>query len=351
MLRQITLPLFIGMAALLVFSARLKAEEILSVADSLGVGADQAAVTVEGFAGGVQDLDRDVCCDRFAACPDSLRWTVDANALFLTRRVAPVSLITDFDSGADVLSTSALDLCSHTGLELGLTRHWGNGNALEARYAGVDGWNAQAFVPTTLGDSLQINAGVPLFNAAGTAIDASYASQWHSFELNGRREICQQRAVLLAGVRYAELDEAWGFALSEGSSPLQLETSTRNRLWGFQLGGDAVLWDRGGRLSLEGDAKAGIYGNRAAQASLIRSANFPSSDHGTSAAFLGELGLTGNLQITQGLSIRGGYRLVWINGVALAPEQLAARDAFGQGLDISGDAFLHGAFVGLQYVR
>jgi hypothetical protein len=44
--------------------------------------------------------------------------------------------------------------------------------------------------------------------------------------------------------------------------------------------------------------------------------------------------------------------MLWIDGVALATDQVAASDfVFARGLDPTGDVFYHGAFGGVQYVR
>jgi hypothetical protein len=339
------------MTALLVPGTRLRAEGIVFLADGLRVEAEQVSLAQEASGEALRDADPSACCDRFAACREGARWTVDANALFLTRRVAPASLIADYTTGAGLLNASSLDLSTHAGVEFGLIRHWDCGNAVEVRYAGVDGWDAQTVVPTNPNDVLQINLGIPLTVAAGSAIDADYASQWHSFEINGRHEFCQQRLAVLAGFRYVEVDENWGFTLVDTAPLYELEASTRNRLYGFQLGGQAVLWDRGGRLSVDAVGKAGIYGNRAAQDTLFVTAAASATDAQTAAAFLGELELVGKYRITERLSLLGGYRLMWIDGLALAPEHLAANDGFGGGIDTSGGAFFHGALVGLEYVR
>jgi hypothetical protein len=354
MARRNVTPIALGLASLLLLGVSLRAESPgLTPARLSDPLADASPVSAESDTEPVaQDFwgqDGESC-----ECGSLSRWTVDANALYLSRRVAPVPLINDDATGAGLLSTSSLDLSAHAGMEFGLTRHGDNGNALEMRYAGVDRWDAQTRVPTNAGDLLQINAAIPLFSVAGTAIDASYASEWHSFEFNGRHELCQQRLALLAGFRYVELDEGWSFTLVDGDPPLGLNTSTRNRLYGFQLGGEGVLWDRGGRLSLDGSGKAGVYSNFAAQDSLYGTgdAALAANDAQASTAFLGELGLTGKYRITDRFSARGGYRLLWINGVALAPDQLAASDFFfGRGIDTSGEAFFHGAFVGFEYVR
>ena len=87
---------------------------------------------------------------------------------------------------------------------------------------------------------------------------------------------------------------------------------------------------------------------------LAFSAGFPLYARGTATptAFVGEVGLTANYCFTDRLSRRGGYRLLWVDSVALATDQVAVSDfIFGHGIRASGDAFYHGALVGLQYVR
>jgi hypothetical protein len=65
---------------------------------------------------------------------------------------------------------------------------------------------------------------------------------------------------------------------------------------------------------------------------------------------VGELGLSGTYQLTRVLTVRGGYNLMWIAGVALAPDQLDFTDlpSSGTALDRGGGIFLHGANVGLE---
>lgn len=63
-------------------------------------------------------------------------------------------------------------------------------------------------------------------------------------------------------------------------------------------------------------------------------------------------GIAGDYLLTDRWSVRGGDRLLWIDGVALATDQVAASDfAFDRGTDPTGDVFYHGAFVGMHYVR
>jgi len=79
---------------------------------------------------------------------------------------------------------------------------------------------------------------------------------------------------------------------------------------------------------------------------------------GTSArsvAFCGEIGITAAYNLTDRLALRGGYQLLWLDGVALASQQpilnppplLSAATSVGT----SGDVFYNGAFIGLEYRR
>ena len=62
-------------------------------------------------------------------------------------------------------------------------------------------------------------------------------------------------------------------------------------------------------------------------------------------AFIGELGLQARYQVTQGLALRAGYELLWLDGVAIAPAQYTNI----QGIDSNATVFYHGATVGMEY--
>ena len=69
-------------------------------------------------------------------------------------------------------------------------------------------------------------------------------------------------------------------------------------------------------------------------------------------AFAGDVGVSVGRHITDRLSARLGYMALWIEGVALAPEQLDNSDPSSgtASLDNSGGVFYHGGFVGLEYL-
>lgn len=302
-----------------------------------------------------------------AACREPA-WTVTADALFL-HRSDPGSfvLIENTADPTENLNTGQLDLGVHTGVELSLTQQLTDYDSLEIRYFGVDQWSTAASIPTTPGDLLRLNTAVPLFVDAGDSIDARYTSELHSFEINGLTDLTD-RLTLLGGFRYLELDEHLQATLVNSLTPFGYGVNTRNRLYGFQLGGRFKFWEsccqddcsgccECGRLTIDGIGKAGVFGNALARQSAVSTFRtvVPSSlPVRPRTAFVGELGVTAKYRLRNCLSVRAGYRLLWVDGVALASDQapvtaflppaLAPRPA----IDTS-TVFYHGAFVGLQY--
>ena len=66
--------------------------------------------------------------------------------------------------------------------------------------------------------------------------------------------------------------------------------------------------------------------------------------------FFGELNLTAIYRLNEVWNLRAGYNLMWLSGVALAPNQLdfsAAPDA-GNRIASNGSVFLHGVSAGIE---
>jgi hypothetical protein len=112
-------------------------------------------------------------------------------------------------------------------------------------------------------------------------------------------------------------------------------------------------WDR---WALEGWAKAGLLGNsqKQIQAPLFDYTGFQQrpglSATGTETAFIGDINLSVIYRLTDVWGIRAGYNVVWIDGLALAPNQFAFNnvDGTGSALASSGGIFLNGANLGLE---
>lgn len=284
------------------------------------------------------------------ACGDS-QWSAAANALFLFRN-DPASSVLAFNTNNpnERLDASDFNFGMHTGYELALQRRVGSNGSVELSYFGLDHWRSTFDGQTTPNELLQFNAAVPVYAASGTGVTADYGSKLHSAEFNVGRYY-GEFIRLLTGFRYLELDERGSASLLNAQVPFSYVDTTRNRLYGGQLGAQGWLICRD-RFSLDVVGKAGIYSNAAAQDSSVTTgvATLNANGRGNRTAFVGEIGTNGAWCLTDHLSLRGGYRLLWIDGVALASDQLASTDFFtGTGFNGSGNAFYHGATAGFEF--
>jgi hypothetical protein len=105
---------------------------------------------------------------------------------------------------------------------------------------------------------------------------------------------------------------------------------------------------------VEGTGKAGLYYNDATQSQTV--IDFPNfvvrqaASSNQNLAFVGELNCTLVRQLTNYWYVRGGYNLIWIDGVALAPNQLdfTLTNTSGTTTNTGGTMFLHGVNVGFE---
>ncbi len=178
-----------------------------------------------------------------------------------------------------------------------------------------------------------------------------YSSKLYNAELNVRWNPCC-RVTMLAGFRWTELRENLDGGYLDTIWENFWTTNTKNDLYGFQIGTDAILWERG-CFSIDGLVKAGIYDNHAQQTSSLRYESYQgavstSTNH---TAFLGELGLQCKYQVTCNLTLRAGYEAIWIEGLALAPGQIPVTwfEDHQSGIDTNGGVFYHGATAGFEY--
>ena len=198
-------------------------------------------------------------------------------------------------------------------------------------------------------------------NPNGIDLSARYASQLTSFELNLKRPI-NDRIDVFGGFRFVEFNELLSYsATPDGGTPLPpLSVASFNDLYGFQLGSDITLWDRGGPFRVVATGKAGIYANFARNRAVadnvdpdLVGVDFDSTWHG---AFLGEIGVNCTYQINPRLAARIGYQVMWLDGVALASEQQPRLDPIHDSEDFGspsvatgGTAFYHGVVAGIDF--
>jgi len=284
------------------------------------------------------------------------RWTVRAAAVAMQRTNPSHRYLFEdpFDPSLH-FERADFEFDYELGVDFSLARRLDWRHDLQARYLRVDGWEALATGSTDPASGIVVKSDPELFFTPGRDIAGRYTSQFDTYELNLRRQF-NDCLILLAGFRYADLRERF-YADLVGPGPVlgTYDTATSNRLYGLQLGGEAKLWDRGGRLRIDNIVKAGVYGNDCAVHDTILDTGaqvYTASDRTGQVCFLGEAGLYAVIRLTRHLSVRGGYQVMWIEGLALATDQVAVTNFNDQnGIDARGGLFYHGAVLGLEFVH
>jgi hypothetical protein len=161
-----------------------------------------------------------------------------------------------------------------------------------------------------------------------------------------------------AGFRYLNVGEELNITAQRTVSDRVEEGTynirTANQLYGAQLGARLRRW--GCRFGWEATGKAGIFGYEAQETQSVT--DFPNvalrptvSGSGGGVAFVGEINLSALYRLTDVWNLRAGYNLMWIEGLALAPDQLDfnfGTSPSGNQLHNGGGMFLHGVNVGLE---
>ena len=250
-----------------------------------------------------------------------------------------------------------------------------NGWALEFSYFGLSERAAPAATANPGAGAFLIFPG----NFAGNVFvgmdgaQANYSSRLYSFELNllgncgsgdpggnengSRGDRCRS-VEWFGGLRYLNLGEELDIsaqktvagALEEGNYNIR----TANHLLGAQVG--ARLRSTWSRFGWEATGKAGLLGRDAQQTQSVT--DFPAfplrptvSRSGTVVAYLGEINVSALYRLTKVWTLRAGYNVLWLDGLALAPDQLDfnfATTPSGNHLHAGGGLLLHGVNAGLD---
>lgn len=73
------------------------------------------------------------------------------------------------------------------------------------------------------------------------------------------------------------------------------------------------------------------------------------SDSETTISFVGTAGLNSNLPLGRNWSLVSGYEVLFLTGVALAPDQASGVSGGTYNINADGDVIIHGGRVGLEY--
>lgn len=292
-------------------------------------------------------------------------WSGRTDALLLWRS-APQS-VPLFESASGLGGLGGLNAADFSGgMAAGprftLFRHTPDLGAIELTFLRVQSFTSSVSLPKTQGGYLEAPHGIfccpseiPVDSAEGT-----FSSALQSLELN-RRFPTEGRWQWLTGFRWVQWSEEIGLSsrYARGQFTDTYSSRTFNDLYGWQAGADSILWGLGGPLRIEALGKAGLYYNQSGQTSMTTvGATLPPSSLSVAtdvarAAFVGELGATAAYDITTWLSVRAGYTMFWLGGLATAPNQIDAQvlcpgQAIRGATDTGGSVFVQGLTLGLE---
>lgn len=271
--------------------------------------------------------------------------------LFATRsraKASPTSKLFSQTSGDLLLDAGDLDLGTSFGLDVTAIVRLNKAMGIETRYFGVTDWGASRVVTDPGGGGVRFEGFGAILPAVSEQLD--YASRFYSLEINVLPLVTEGVPLVLGfrGLQLHERFELW----QTGSLPKALALGNRanNYLYGFQIGAEPYLMGAGGALRVDGLVKAGIYGNHASQATVSPVLGPSVLARRDVAAFAGEAGLTIVYRINRSFALRGGYELIWLSQVALAPDQSRKTDLGDASAQLDlGSALLHGATASLEF--
>ena len=307
----------------------------------------------------------DDCCFDFDVCCLPCRY-FQADALLWHRVGAGCSqvIVIDANTGAPLLSTDDLNFDVAPGWRflVGWQPDPCNGCsrccAWELSYWGLTGWNATGLVagPGNLAIPGDLGLNTNNFFLADF-ISANYVSDLHNVELNCVKACCLDggaRVDFLTGLRVMFLNDNFTLTatdLQEGTSSYAIHAN--NTLAGLQFGGRYT--QAYCRWTMELTGKASVFYNYADTHQTVT--DFPNnniirdvSGGSSSVAMLGEMSVIFRRPLSDTWTLRLGYNVLGLGGVALAPDQLDFTDTFVSGTDVrvNGWFFAHGGIVGLE---
>ncbi len=284
-------------------------------------------------------------------------WYISADAFLLHRSNGNANTPITLNSvtGGTMLSARDLTFTSKVGPRLMIGYAWSHTTAFELSYFGLIDSRTQAGVlgngNLTLPGTLGLFA--PDFFDANQ-VNVTYSSRINNAEFNVLRNTGCSAISWLYGFRYFGLNEHLDINSIGGTGVANYAIGTRNNMYGLQ--GGARLMVNYKRLALETTFKAGVLENATQQTQNVYDTGLPVAirdtlSKGANVSFLGEIGLNAIYRFGERWALRGGYTLIWVDGLALAPNQLdyTVGPTSGTLLNHGGNLLLQAVSLGAEY--
>jgi hypothetical protein len=296
------------------------------------------------------------------SCPT---WYVEAEAMWLDRDQPRETRLAEDQNGLGpigqrptLLTSNALDYHTSWGPRLTLGHWLDDCRRCELTYYGLQHWQqAEELIST----QQPFNISFPFDTPVDSNFDGAQrlrvvgSSDLNNLEWNWLNDNTCAWAVPFHGLRYFAFHDEIALSLFEADGRIGLyDVDTDNHLLGYQVG---ALVDRrvSEVLAWNVQAKAGAFVNFARQSTFLSAEQSAIIYRDVTVrdeelAFVGDLSFNVECQLTRCLALTVGYQLLWVDGLALAPEQLdfTTEPHSGAGIEDDGDLFFHGGYVGFR---
>lgn len=302
-------------------------------------------------------------CDNWCVGP---RWGIEATGLIMFREDADLGAIINDIGGVP----SVIDQYDYApGARIFATAYNCHGWGMQVGYEGFNEWEAGIVFPDS--------------PVADSTRSIDLMSRWNSVEFNFLPRV-PNAWKFFSGVRYLQVDEQLDdFTIVNKVIPVPstppaapaafVDTGTTtvldNHLIGFQLGGLRDGWQVSNWLSVSGFVNAGVYHNEIKRrdtdfniTTVITGddlATAPDNEFSETTtvtstrtertfseiAFLSEASLWASAKLTPCLALKGGYQVMFLDGVGQAADTFFSQDFQ------SRDVLFHGWQFGLEYRR
>jgi hypothetical protein len=331
------------------------------------------------------------------------RWTVSVEAIVL-ERIGGVNRTlvervpgsepfyrTFIDTGPEAFNSNQFQQGFSAGPKIDLIHRGDSGYGVELSYFNIFNQSATHVTgPDTPADWLVMRAPGLFWQTQDFPYQGmvwSDVTTLYSAEANGRLAL-SSRLTMLAGFRWLQLNDTLQGTLSPadrtaptwknscgpdnctlidvaqpklgpaaGNYPPFWTTNTANNLYGFQIGVDGKIFELG-RFSVDGQIKIGLFDNNAEQSTgvSLQKVVYPASATANHAAFVSEAGLQLKYRVMDGLALKAGYEVLWLDGVALAPGQIqetlttpSSAPVHALGINAGSSVLFQGFTAGLEY--
>ena len=295
------------------------------------------------------------------------------------------------DTGPEAFNSSQFQQGFSAGPKIDLIYRGDSGYGVELSYFNIFNQSATHTTgPDTPADWLVMKAPGIFWQTQDFPYQAmvwSDITNLYSAEANGRLAL-SSRVTVLAGFRWLQLNDTLQGTLSpgdrsaptwknscnasnctlidvaqaqpvgtSGNYPPFWSTNTANNLYGLQIGVDGKIFELG-RFSVNGQIKIGLFDNNAEQSTgvSLEKVVYPASATANRAAFVSEAGLQLKYQLMDGLALKAGYEVLWLDGVALAPGQIqetlttqSSTPVHALGVNSGSSVLFQGFTAGLEY--